>query len=280
MNAEARQTALLLSERLRLCLPERQRSLRAGDLLGARAGGSVEFSEHRDYVFGDDPRNVDWRAFARTDRLMVKLFREEITPQVDIILDRSLSMASDAAKEDMGCFAAQLLFSCGRRRRLLTRLFALSESVVAVSDFEELEKISPLPQEDPVPALRRAPFWGRPGVRIVISDFLFPVEAGELFTVLAGADYTVLVQVLSDFESDPPAMGDMRLREAETDEILDLVLTPKAVATYRQKLSALQSELAARARSAGGVVAVLRGGEGISSAASRLIAGGVLEPVE
>ena len=48
----------------------------AGDALGKRAGSSLEFQEHREYQPGDDLRHLDWAAYGRSDRLVVKRFRE------------------------------------------------------------------------------------------------------------------------------------------------------------------------------------------------------------
>ncbi len=55
-------------------------------------GSSVEFAEYRDYQFGDDLRRVDWRLYARTDRLHVKQFEEETQMRVFLVLDTSGSM--------------------------------------------------------------------------------------------------------------------------------------------------------------------------------------------
>ena len=56
-------------------------------------GFSIEFSEHREYVPGDDLRYIDWKVFARTDRLYVKVFREETNLRSYILLDASNSMS-------------------------------------------------------------------------------------------------------------------------------------------------------------------------------------------
>jgi len=55
-------------------------------------GFSVEFAEHRKYVPGDNPRHVDWKTLARTDRLYVKLYEEETNMRAHILLDTSGSM--------------------------------------------------------------------------------------------------------------------------------------------------------------------------------------------
>jgi len=55
-------------------------------------GSSVEFAEYRDYQLGDDLRRVDWRLFARSDRLHVKQYEEEAQLRVFTVLDASASM--------------------------------------------------------------------------------------------------------------------------------------------------------------------------------------------
>jgi len=55
-------------------------------------GFSVEFAEHREYTAGDDPRHLDYKMLARTDRLYIKQFEEETNMRVQILLDTSASM--------------------------------------------------------------------------------------------------------------------------------------------------------------------------------------------
>ena len=64
----------------------------AGSYASAFRGGGVEFEESRPYVAGDDVRNLDWNAFARTGELFVKRFREERDEMVLLALDVSASM--------------------------------------------------------------------------------------------------------------------------------------------------------------------------------------------
>jgi len=55
-------------------------------------GFSVEFAEHREYTPGDDPRHLDYKMLARTDRLYIKQYEEETNMRVQILLDTSGSM--------------------------------------------------------------------------------------------------------------------------------------------------------------------------------------------
>ena len=52
----------------------------------------MDFQDHRSYSPGDDPRHINWQAYARTGSYTLKLFREEIRPIVDLVLDVSPSM--------------------------------------------------------------------------------------------------------------------------------------------------------------------------------------------
>ena len=81
-----------------LGLPRIPVSGRSGELLGRGTGTSLEFQEYREYMPGDDIRHLDWAAYARSDHLMVRLFREEISPRMEIVLDVSRSMSTSPEK--------------------------------------------------------------------------------------------------------------------------------------------------------------------------------------
>ena len=77
-------------------------------------GFSVEFAEHREYTPGDDPRNLDWRVMAKSDRNVIKQYIEETNLRVTIAVDISGSMAfeGDEAAEVDG--KAMSKFACAR----------------------------------------------------------------------------------------------------------------------------------------------------------------------
>ena len=64
-------------------------------------GCNVEFKEHRKYAYGDEIRSIDWRAFARTDRLHVRLHEEDTNLNTSLLLDRSASMDYRSGKAVM-----------------------------------------------------------------------------------------------------------------------------------------------------------------------------------
>ena len=64
----------------------------AGSHRSPHKGSSIEFAQHRQYVPGDELRNVDWKVFARSDRLVVKEFIEETNLACHLLVDGSESM--------------------------------------------------------------------------------------------------------------------------------------------------------------------------------------------
>ena len=68
------------------------RGFLAGAHRSARRGAGEDFAKHRDYQQGDDTRYLDWKLFARTDRLHVREFEERSNLSAFIVLDASLSM--------------------------------------------------------------------------------------------------------------------------------------------------------------------------------------------
>src|SRR5437899_10362725 len=84
----------------------------AGATLGAHPsrlrGNSSEFSEFRPYRQGDDPRRVDWRLLARSDRAFVRLTTDRATFSTSMIVDASASMAFPSPALDKWRLAREL----------------------------------------------------------------------------------------------------------------------------------------------------------------------------
>jgi len=64
-------------------------------------GVSLEFSEHRRYVAGDDPKTLDWTAWAKTDRLYIRTYQAETNLAAYLLVDTSRSMAFTAHDDTM-----------------------------------------------------------------------------------------------------------------------------------------------------------------------------------
>ena len=102
MNVEVLQrchsTALAVAGKLRLPLRSRVWKGQTGEFTGGGTGSSMDFQDHRAYSPSDDPRHINWQAYARTGSYTMKLFREEVRPVVDLVLDASESMFFDERK--------------------------------------------------------------------------------------------------------------------------------------------------------------------------------------
>ena len=89
---------LNLLGRLDLAYGRQQSGLYAGERRSPRAARSPEFSDFRPYVSGDDFRQIDWSAYARFEKLMLRLYVAEEEACLNLVLDSSGSMALARAR--------------------------------------------------------------------------------------------------------------------------------------------------------------------------------------
>lgn len=231
-----------------LGLPRTPAAGRTGELLGGGTGSSLEFQEFRQYMPGDDIRHLDWAAYARTDTLMVRLYREEISPRTEILLDASSSMTTTDGKSLVARqLAAMFALMSGRLGGRPTVLL-LEQGPCRTLSMEGLSQLTSLPMSGGatlVDLLTARHLTLKPrAVRIVISDFLFPHDPEILVRRLAGdASALWLVQVLSAWEDQPTPLGGRRMVDAETAGEHDIVIDSRAIATYTERLTRLRSEL-------------------------------------
>ncbi|MBI5363953.1 MAG: DUF58 domain-containing protein [Planctomycetes bacterium] len=231
-----------LAERYRLALLETPTRGVMGERMGRGVGASLEFQDRRSYSVGDDVRHLDWRAFARTDQLMVRQYREEILPRVDLVLDASRSMGHHADKAQLAVDLAVLLAQSGRAD-------GLHVNVVRAGDRPEplpLDRLADEGVEFDGRVTLAASFAGlgallRPGsLRVLVSDFLFPHEPRTLLAPLAArGGGLALVQVLAREEERPTLSSALRLTDCEDDATLDLVVDRVTVARYQERLERL-----------------------------------------
>jgi len=94
-------------------------------------GFSVEFAEHRLYNTGESTRHIDWKVFAKTDRLYVKRYEEETNLRCQIVLDNSSSMyyPTDHSKIRFGILAAACLTYMLQKQRDAVGISVFSEQI-------------------------------------------------------------------------------------------------------------------------------------------------------
>jgi uncharacterized protein (DUF58 family) len=263
----------LAAARWRLVPPRRAPAGRAGERLGRGTGSSLEFMDFRDYVPGDDLRHVDWRGFARTDQVRVRLYREEVAPAMDLVLDTSASMAVSATKEQalrdlVDACAFWAVRAGGTPRRLAAGGGALDASAALTLGGADAPSLLPA-----VPLRPRA-------LRVVLGDFLRLADpAPDVRRLASGAAQLLVIQLLDAWEADPAADDEARtLVDAESGERLDAALDAHAVAAYRGRLARLGAGLEHAVRAAGGDFVRVLADEPERMFRHALQPAGVLEP--
>ena len=204
-----------------LRLPFRSRAWRgqAGNWLGAGVGSSIDFQDHRPYLPGDDPRYIDWSAYARTGHYTMKLYREEVSPLVDLVLDVSASMFVEDTKSIRTIELFYFCIESARHSAASLRCFAVDgdqlrpltlEQALADDDFFAALENGP-------PNLRRVP-WRQGSLRILISDLLFPGSPeGMLGMLSSGKGRGLIFAPFSADEFNPDWSGNIAFLDCETE---------------------------------------------------------------
>lgn len=102
-------------------------------------GFSVEFAEHRQYNSGESTRNIDWKLFARTERLYVKRFEEETNLRCVMMLDTSGSMfypETGMSKMRFSVLAAASIMNLLKRQRDAVGLSLFSDRIEEQTDIK------------------------------------------------------------------------------------------------------------------------------------------------
>jgi Uncharacterized conserved protein (some members contain a von Willebrand factor type A (vWA) domain) len=239
-----------------------------GEKRSPKRGSSVEFADFREYATGDDLRYVDWKAFARLERLFVKLFVEEEDLSVHLLIDASQSMDFSGAPEAgritkfdyarkvaaalgyVGLIRYDRVGVAGFAQTLGRRVPTLRGRASVPTMFSYLETLRPGGRTDFSHALQNyAQRAQSPGVCVVMSDFFDQNWEKGVRALLARRFQVALVQILDPDEVEPDLTGDLRLVDAETGEAREISVTPQLLARYREALNTFcghLSDIAAR----------------------------------
>ncbi len=230
-----------------------------GEKRSPRRGSSVEFADYREYAPGDDLRYVDWKAYARLERLFLKLFVEEEDLSVHLLLDASQSMdfaggaqpgavpgrltkfeyarKVAAALGYVGLIRYDRVGVSGFAQALGRRIPVLRGRSSVPQLFSYLEQVRPGGSTNFAHALQNYALRAQtPGVCVVLSDFFDPNWEKGVRALLARRFQVVLLQVLAPEELEPDLTGDLRLVDAETGESREISVTPQLVSRYREAL--------------------------------------------
>jgi uncharacterized protein (DUF58 family) len=264
----------------RVVMPRTPVGGRLGERLGSGTGSSLEFQDYRQYTMGDDLRHVDWSAYARSEVLTVRLYREEVAPRIDLVLDvsRSMTVTEEKARayRELCALLACASVSAEADSRVVTSAAVEAQPIERPEQIERFldceSKFSVL--EESLIAVRRR------SVRVVVSYFLFPHDAEVLIGRLAreGASLALLQLTLPE-EAEPRAEGGRRLLDVEGNGEIDIVIDDKAVSEYRERFGRLRLGLVRAARRVGATFSHIRAGTPVRETAKALATAGILESV-
>ncbi|MBB5350091.1 uncharacterized protein (DUF58 family) [Haloferula luteola] len=228
----------------RLRLPFRSRVWRgaAGEFGGAGAGSSLDFQDHRTYVPGDDPRHINWQAYARTGSYTMKLYREEVRPTVDVIMDTSESMFFDPGKATRSAELLYLATESSRAAGAAVAVHLIRGSAMRTLPLGEvfshrwLETARALASSEAgsIPDLSRTPL--RPNaLRVWISDLLYEADPEPLLRVLAARHgIPLLFAPFARCESDPDWNGNLEMIDAENGNRHAHRIDPPVLKRYKE----------------------------------------------
>ena len=220
-------------------------------------GFSVEFSEHRRYEPGDDPKDIDWQVFARTDRLYIKRYQAETNITGYLLMDLSRSMGytyrQDLTKFDYAiCLAAAISYLMVHQQDpvgLMTFDDEIKASLPARSRrshlgdiLSVLQRCKPTGTTNIAGNLRRVGSMIRHrSLMMLMSDLLAdPDEIIDAIRMLRFRGHDVIVfHILDEAEVTFPFSGSVDLLEPETNDH-EIVDAAGIRSDYLQALSELR----------------------------------------
>ncbi len=227
------------------------RRLLTGEVMAERKsrkrGSGLEFADYRSYVAGDDFRHLDWKAYLRLNRLILRLFEEEQDMRIYIFVDSSRSMDFGAPlKLDYARRVAAALCYVGLANLDRVHIISYAGGVAGelasqrgkqqiFNVFRFLAGINPAGETNAKHAFLS---WSseskRRGLAVIISDFFDSNGFEGGLDVLRHFRHDIFaIHIASPEEAAPQLKGDLMLVDAEDRMRRDITVTPALLAAYR-----------------------------------------------
>lgn len=234
-------------DRLSLIVNKRVTSKYTGERKSVYSGSGTQFKDHRLYALGDNFKSIDWRVFARTDDLYIKIFEEERNLDVHIILDATKSMDYKEKFDYAGKIALGLAFLATKNNEKIH--FATFSDKLEIyrgdkgkrpvlSMIDHINKLKPEKKMSLKEVLRRykSMLHSRSYVAIV-SDYLYPKQEIEDALRILGTNHTVKnIQIMHEDEKKMTLEGDYKFMDIENDLDLRTYISPKSKEQYLKRL--------------------------------------------
>ena len=237
--------------RFNLVVNKRVTSTISGPRKSHAAGHGLTFKDYRIYAPGDDIRLIDWKVYARTDNLYLKVHEEEKNLTVHIIIDRSASMdfGKPISKFD---YASMIGVGFGYLALRENERFQFSTFADSLEIFQpkrgmshlaamvhHLNSTKPKGYSKIADTIRQyKKVIGSRSMLVIASDFLVSIdEIREAFYMLGDHEIKI-IQVLDRTEKELKMEGDMKLIDSETKGMMRTFISPRMRMEYQQQLDA------------------------------------------
>ena len=237
---------------LSLAMRGRAQGGAGGSRRSRQTGSSAEFSDYREYIPGDDIRRLDWNAYARFDRLFLKLFMEEQESLVTVLLDASASMEAKWASARSAAEAVGYLALTGGDR-LCVQVLKIGRALCSpqlsgraafprLTGF--LDTCAPDGTEGTLTEAVKRTEGLKKGLCFLITDGYTEDGLKEALDYLRYLKQeTAVIQTLAGEELRPEMEGAVRLTDSETGEKLDLLADRAALDAYHDALDAFLKQV-------------------------------------
>jgi uncharacterized protein (DUF58 family) len=213
-----------------------------------KTGSGIEFADHRDYAPGDDFRALDWHAFQRFDRLLIRLYEEEEDLSIYFILDTSSSMGfgeGDKLKQAKRLCAALAYVGLANLDRI---------AIVAATDeisgrmpttrgkariFRIFRFLTGVKAEGPTDLGEAMKTFvaqhKRKGLAVLLSDLYDPDGFERGINVLRFNRFEpYVIHLVDPRDGKPEIKGDVRVYDCETGDEREVTVTAKVLEKYQK----------------------------------------------
>lgn len=220
----------------------------SGGRKSSMKGNSVEFSDFREYILGDDIRKIDWNAYGRMDRLFIKLFQEEKEGIFRIFVDGSKSMdygekkKSILARRIAGMLSYMVLNNLDRvyLTKLGSENLQPGKGMTGRQSFQKilltLENMTFDGNSSLYEGIQKCKISGR-GTTILISDFFNEDELEPILRYLVyQKQEIILIHTMAIEEISPDLEGHLNLIDMETRKDLRVSMSGSVLKKYQKTL--------------------------------------------
>jgi uncharacterized protein (DUF58 family) len=213
-----------------------------------KTGSGVEFADHRDYAPGDEFRYLDWHAYQRFDRLLIRLYEEEEDLSIYFIVDTSSSMGFDGGEKlrqakRLAAALAYVGLANLDRIAIVTATDEISGRMQATRGkarifriFRFLKGVKPEGRTDLGEALKTfVAQHKRRGLAVLLTDLYDPAGFEKGINVLRYAKFEPFVlHIVDPREGKPDLRGDVRVYDCETGDEREVTVTAKVLDRYAE----------------------------------------------